>query len=393
MMKILTAHTSETDDVEAAVREILEQLDLNRLRRYSAGIMYYHSDFAQTGVTKRLCEKLPFPVMGGTTSNSAVPGSKEDINLTLTVFTSDTVAFTAGVSDPVDGEPFVPLEKLYRELHAGKPETAGEKPSMFFIVVPKSYDIPGDEYLAVLNGLSGGVPVFGSVAFTHTADFTDIKTFFNGAEYDKSLVVLAFWGSVEPKFFISDIPQEQIIHQRAVITDSYKNRIKKVNGIPVLKYLESIGLAKNGELEQSGIGAFPLVLHAPGGSRLIRSMYISQGGDLLCSGVVPFGYPMEISFCDKEFVMKSARKTADECGKWLASQDNTRPRAALVISCAARRWTLGTDVFAEIREIDESLQGVPYHFSYSRGEFCPVSVSRGTADNYFFNFSLCICII
>ena len=66
MIKFLTAHTSETDDVEAAVSEILSQLDLNSLQKYSAGIMYYYADFAKTGVTKRICESLPFPVIGST---------------------------------------------------------------------------------------------------------------------------------------------------------------------------------------------------------------------------------------------------------------------------------------------------------------------------------------
>ena len=391
MIKVLTAHTSETDDVEAAVSEILGQLDISRLLAFSAGIMYYHADFAQTGVTKRLCEKLPFPVAGGTTSNSAIRGSKEDITLTISVFTSNDTAFTAGISDPVFDEPFMPLEKLYAGLVKEKPASAGERPAMFFVAAPEFRNTTGDDYLAALSGISGGVPVFGMVAFIHTAEFHNIKTFFNGIEYDSSMAVIAFWGSMEPKFFISDIPQEQIIRQKAVITDSYRNRIKKVNGIPVMEYLESVGLANDGNLE--GILSFPLVLHIPGGSRLIRSVYGEEKGEILCSGAVPSHIPMEISFCDRDFVMKSARKTVDNCKKWLESQSNIDSRAALVVSCVARRWTLGTDVYEEIREIDEGLKNLPYHFVYSHGEFCPARVWNGKAENYFFNYSLCICII
>ena len=203
------------------------------------------------------------------------------------------------------------------------------------------------------------------------------------------MAVIAFWGNMEPKFFISDIPDEQVIHQRAVITDSYRNRIRRVNGIPVLEYMESVGLAKNGNLE--GIASFPLILHVAGGSRLIRTIYSADKDELLCSGMVPSHIPMEISFCDREFVMESARKTADECKKWLLDQNGSK--SALVVSCAARRWTLGSDVYAEIREIDEGLKNLPYHFVYSRGEFCPVNIYNGKAENYFFNYSLCICII
>ena len=169
MIKVLTAHTSEIDDVEAAVTEILSQLDLSRLLEFSAGIMYYHADFAQTGVTKRICESLPFPVVGGTTSNSAVPGSKKDITLTITVFTSKTIVFTAGISDPICGEPFIPIEKLYNEMVKEKPASMGEKPAMFFIISPDFINATGDDYLAALTGIGRGVPVFGSVAFIHTA--------------------------------------------------------------------------------------------------------------------------------------------------------------------------------------------------------------------------------
>ena len=391
MIKFLTAHTSETEYVETAVSEIMNQLDLSCLLKFSAGIMYYHADFAKTGVTKRICDKLPFPVIGSTVSSSAVPGFKKEITLTINVFTSDTIAFTAGICDPVTGEPFIPMEKLYKQMLSDKPESKGEKPAMFYIVAPDFHDVTGDDYLAALTGLSGGVPVFGSVGFIHTAEFRDIKTFFNGAEYNSSMAVLAFWGDIKPKFFISAIPDEQVIHQRAVITDSYRNRIIKVNGIPVLEYLESVGLAKDGNLEE--IASFPLILHMPGGSHLIRSMYGAENGEILCSGVVPSHIPMEISFCDRDFVMESARKTADKCKKWLETQSTSGSQAALVVSCVARRWTLGTDVYAEIDEIDAGLRHLPYHFVYSHGEYCPVHVEEGKDINYFFNFTLCICII
>jgi hypothetical protein len=262
---------------------------------------------------------------------------------------------------------------------------------MFYIVVPHFYEITGDDYLAALDGLSGGVPVFGSVAFTHTVDFKDIKTFYNGVEYDNAMAVLAFWGDLEPQFFVSNIPEEQIINKQAVITDSYRNRVKRVNGIPVLEYLESIGLAKDGQLK--GIGSFPLVLHLPDGSRLVRTIYGAEDGELLCSGAVPSGYPMGISFCDRDFVMESARKTAEKCKKWLESRNFSEPRSALVISCAARRWTLGSDVYAEVREIDTGLKDLPYHFIYTRGEFCPVHIQENRTTNYFFNFTLGICVL
>ncbi|MDR1142839.1 MAG: FIST C-terminal domain-containing protein [Spirochaetaceae bacterium] len=383
MIKMLFAHTTEIDNVDAALSRIHDQLDAEGgLFRHSVGILYYYSDFALTGVVQKLCSRFDFPIVGGTTSNSAVPGSGESMNLTLTILTSDDCTFSAGLSDPLSQDPFVPVEKLYRQL-AGD---AGEKPALFFIMTPHLLEVTGDDYLAALNSLSGGVPVFGSAAFTHTVDFTNVKTCFNGVEYKDRLALIAFRGNLHPRFFCSTIPEERMIHQRAFITDSYKNRIRKINGIPAMQYLESIGLSEDGKL--LGIATFPLVVYTGDGSRLIRTIFRNEGEELLCSGSMPVHTSLGISFCDKEFVIESAKKTAQE---YIASGEEGS--LALIISCAARRWTLGSDAYAEIRAINSGFENLPYHFAYSAGEFCPMVNPVGKMVNGFLNYSLSVCII
>jgi hypothetical protein len=265
---------------------------------------------------------------------------------------------------------------------------------MLFLNAPYLLEITGDDYRGALNGLSGGVPVFGSIAFTHAVDFKGVKTCFNGVEYDDAMALLMFWGNINPRFFLSTIPEERFLNHEAIITDSYKNRIRRINGIPALEYLESVGLVAGGKI--TGIASFPLILHNNDGSRVIRTIYGEENGELLCSGAVPDHTSLEICFCDKEFVVESARQTAKDCARWLESGESGADQgteSALVISCAARRWTLGTDIYSEIREIDAGLAELPYHFAYSSGEFCPVTNKNGELVNYFFNYSLCICIL
>ena len=215
-MRIMTAHTSETDNVEAAVSDILDQLtrqldplnppgrfDPDSLGPHAAGVMFYYEEFAEAGIARGICGRLPFPVIGGTTSNSAVPGSREDITLTLTVFSGDDCGFSAALGGPMDCDSsYIALEKLYRTVMDGRPAGMGERPSFFLIITPQQRDITGDDYLAALTSLSGGVPLFGASAFTHQPDFRNIKTFFNGAEYDDVPVLLAVWSKAEPRFFL-----------------------------------------------------------------------------------------------------------------------------------------------------------------------------------------------
>jgi hypothetical protein len=399
MIRGLSAFTHIIDNPAAAAAEILEQLDLDhRLLRYSVGIWYYYGGFAGAGALKELREKLPFPVLGGTTSNSAVPGSLEsqvstldplnDITLTLTVFTSDDCAFTAGVSGSLGDDPRLPVENLYRRLLESRPKGMGETPAMIFIMAPRLLNLLGDDYLAVLDAQSGGVPVFGSAAFTHTADFKNVKVYFDGLEYEDSLGLIAFWGNLKPAFFISPVPGDRAFNQRAKITSSYKNRVREINGIPALRYLESIGLARDGNI--LGSDSFPMTLRLEDGSQLVRTMLEAEGEEVLCSGAVPVQALAGFSFCDKEFIISSARKVALDRESRVA--EDSGGGADLVISCAARRWTLGADVYAEIKAVNGIFKRRPYHMAYSSGEFCPVPY-RGGLKNYFHNYSICVCAL
>ena len=65
MIKALTAYTSEVDDVEAAVSEILEQLKPGfGLLKNSIGILACYADFVSSGAVRKICAALPFDVVG-----------------------------------------------------------------------------------------------------------------------------------------------------------------------------------------------------------------------------------------------------------------------------------------------------------------------------------------
>ncbi|MDR2210885.1 MAG: FIST C-terminal domain-containing protein [Spirochaetaceae bacterium] len=391
MIRVFTAHTGEIDNVEKALADILRQIEPRRLLAYSLGILYYHPDFSGTGIMERLYQALGFSVVGGTTSITTVPGSTDFICLTITVITSDDCMFTALASEPLREDPFQPLEKMCRTILAEKPGGMA-KPGLFYIITPYLQKITGDDYVAALDVVSGGVPIFGLTAFTDDVECKNVRTCFNGVEYEDAFILAAFWGNINPRFFLSTIPEERMLSYRAVITDSYKNRVRRINGIPALEYLETSGLSKDGKL--LGIASFPIVLYPGNGSRLIRTIYKADAGELLCSGAMPVHASLGISFCDRDFVMASAKKTAQECVGSLGAGPEAPGSIALVSSCAARSWTLGTDFFSEIRELTAEFKDtLPYHFVYSIGEFCPIRDKNKELSNCFLNYSLCICVL
>ncbi|MDR1950476.1 MAG: hypothetical protein LBQ38_13885, partial [Spirochaetaceae bacterium] len=99
MIKSIVAYSTELDDPETAVPEIMDMLkpEQNFLKN-SLGIIICHVEFTEPLIIKNLCKKLPFPVIGICSIASAVPDRSEEMLLSVMVLTSDDVFFSAGLS-------------------------------------------------------------------------------------------------------------------------------------------------------------------------------------------------------------------------------------------------------------------------------------------------------
>ncbi|MDR2124876.1 MAG: FIST C-terminal domain-containing protein [Desulfovibrio sp.] len=380
-----TAFTGEIDDTERAVAEITEQLLIpdEHLLRSSVGILAFHPDFLETGVVKAVSEALPCDSIGGTTSALAVPGTLGDLLLSVTVLTSDDVEFRAGAV-LLEDDYSAPIRELYTRLAPH----AGEKPALLLTAAPVIYNAGGDEFLEALDAESGGVPVFGSLAASPLPGFSGLACCMNGAHHTNLFTLIAAFGDVDPQFYHTDIPNSKVIQQNAVITQAERNLLRSVNGMSTLDYLETIGLAENGNII-AGIESIPLVLDLDDGTRLVRAISrTTQQGHIQVYGNVLQGAAIGFSGCDAQDVLSTARQSV------------VRPLAAagrecaLIISCEARKWTLGARPTAEMHEIAEGLDTLlPYRIVYAAGEFCPVKTKDGRLVNSFQNFSMIACVL
>ena len=386
MIKMMTACTKEIDDCGIAVREIREQLDLDKtLLRHSVGLMNFYPEFLDTGVAKAISDALPFDCVGCTTSNTAVPEEMGDLLLSVAVLTSDDVSFASGITRPIFEDPQAPIAELYSSLQAALPE----KPSLLYVLGPVLRDIGGDEFIKTIDKISGDIPLFGSLAFTHKSDFSDVYTFFNGEHYEDALALVAMSGNLNPRFLKTSLPRERIIRQKAIVTESEKNAIRKINGLPVLEYLESIGLAENGKINAGGLGSIPLILTLEDGSQVVRcARTVAEDGALLCFGSVPVNSAVDFGYGDKADVIESTDQTLR------AAMNARNTKNMLIFSCVARKWTLGSEINAEMMRVMTRLYSLcQYQFGYSGGEICPVPRPDGKLVNRFYNYSRIACVL
>jgi hypothetical protein len=379
---MLTAYTEEVVDIEAGCAAILAQLDLRRnMASHAVGILLCMSEFVETGMVKALCDRLPFDVVGCTTMGSTVQGVIRPLVLTLTVLTSEDVAFAAGMSGPLEGD-LAPVDALYEALCRALPE----KPSLLMPFAPFMF-ISGDAFVEKLDALSGGLPLFGMLAITQNLDMRGIYTLYNGNCEPHALGLLALSGPVAPGFLVSSIPKERIISPQAWVSAADKNVLHRVNGVSALEYLRSFGIAQGGELE--GSETMPLVLELSDGTRVARAcISITPEGSIVCGGEVPVGVGISIATIDVEDVLASAGQVSREAVR------KAQGRNLFMISCAARNWALGTEVYAEMEQVVDGIPGsTAYLFSYSGGELCPIPDRTGKLVNRFHNDTLIVCIL
>jgi hypothetical protein len=384
MVRILTSFTEEIDDIEAAVTEILQQLEPEKnLLKNSVGIIHCEGDFLEGGVIKALNDKLPFDTTGCTTMSVSGPSFMSHLGLSLTVLTSDTVSFVLGVSGPVSDSAEAPVRELYQRMAASLPQ----KPALLMPFIPFLFKVGGDEFIEQIDALSGGIPAFGTLAISNESDYSNTSVFYNGEGYPSSMTLLALLGDLDPVFLTVSVNEENILKHRGTITGTSRNILRSVDHMPAVQYLESLGIMKDGDA--SILASVPLVVHPGDGSVLVRAA-ISSGseGELILCGAVPENSTLSLAPMGLEDVISS---TGEGIQKAL---EQGRGRGMLMYSCAARTWALGVQALAEHEKAKECIAGkVPYHFVYSGGEIFPSFLEGGKVVNHLQNDSLIICIL
>ena len=382
MIKSYAAFTSEIDDEELAVSEILEQLEpeKNCLKSTVAIITCYH-EFATSGITAALYKKLGFPVIGITSTAISTNRGFGQLDLSILMITSDDVTFTAACSQSLKEGLEGPFTQMYQSALAGHTET----PKLIISAAPLMLDYAGDNYVDVLNKVSNGVPNFGTLAVDNTADYLDSYVIVNDkAERDIYGIIVAS-GNIHPKFLYASFSPEYILAQTATITHAEGNLLKEIDGSPVINYMEKMGLAKNGQVSDI-LHSIPFILDYAGDgipvSRVLLSW--SEDGFGICGGLMPEGAKFSLGTWDKSDVLGTTVRTIESV------LQNENISTLIVYSCLARSYSLGTEILSETEKVNETVaERVPYIFSYAGGEICPVKDAANA--NSFHNNTVIAC--
>ena len=385
MIHMMTGYTEEVDEVEDGIAEILEQIDLGALKKNSVGIITCHIDFTSTGFIGELCKKLPFDVIGMTTMANACRQGKSMFALSLTVLTSDDVAFEAALSGPLDLDGY---RETIGAAYSGATKKLPGKPSFSITFFPLLKNLSGALMHRAFDDICEGVPFWGSITINSDINNERSNVFLNGDISEDGMAMIIMHGPVDPEFIVVSLPAQNIRKDRGRITNSDGCLIKEIDGIPALKFLESRGVV----IMKEASLITPLMIYYEGSPiPLAQAIYsVNEDGSLLCGGEMPIGSFVTFGEITVDGILSTAGDGMArmlECGK---------KSGALILPCVTRYITLGDNHNGELELIDKLLENgkiMPYMAGYSGGEICPIRDESGALQNRFHGFTFSVCVL
>jgi len=379
-----TARTSEIDEIKEAIDEIKNQIDFKLLKKNSGGLIFCHIDFVESGMVEALCKELPFNVIGMTSMAGADEHGYGLFDLTLTILTSDEVTFEVGMTNSITNINYEKeIDSLYKQIR----NNTKEDPKMIITFMPYMKEVSGCEVVAAMNKSCHGIPMWGSITNNIDFNYETVQTMCNGKALSAGVAMMFINGNVDPNFIVSSIPERNIGQSRAVITKSKGAILYEVNDMPILEYLEKMGLI----ITKDNITTTPLMIYYDEAIEPVALGFYTlfDDGSILTGGEMPVGTSFSVGSIDASGIFESA-----EVG--IQRILNIKERnATLLLPCVTRYIMLSPDQERELRLIDEKLakSNSPFMMGYSGGEICPMLGTDGKLHNRFHNYTFCACVL
>ena len=385
MLSVINVCTNSIDDLDVAREEILAQLKDKKFLKNTVGIVGCHSDYIEEGVIGALHEALQFDIIGCGVFGTATNGGGGLEQLVLTILTSDDITFSTVLSDTITkGSVDGCIEQAYA---AGKSALGGD-PALIFMFGPIMADVVGDQMLEILDRVSGGVSIFGTLANDTSAGYTKSFVFKNG-EYDlRKMALLMMHGNINPRFHVTAIASRNIQQNNAVVTGADGYLVTSINDIPVVDYLKSLGIITS---QLSAVTMIPfLVDFGDGTNPVAYNMYDISADGAHCGGAIPKGATITFAEVDMQSVMETAETTLRSA---LADVDKNGGNGMFAIPCITRPLVLSPNVEAEITKSLELVGNkIPFTLVYSGGEICPLYNRQHDIVNRFHNLTYTLVV-
>ena len=403
-MKTKFALTTEIDDLDRAARDLTDQVNTDfPLLKNTCGILFCASDMDQKGLLKKIKEKFPYDIIGGT--SVAVMTNEKGLNemgICFMVLTADDCQFIAQASDPILAQPSE-VEEEVRKLYGRMKDKANEDIKTIFIFPPYNIDLMMDSYTKSFNKIAPNIPVFGGIPSCKGEDEKS-ATLFNDEVYTDRLVAVAVTGNMKP-FFVKQKVSGSVVERKRKVTSARFNTVYKVNDQPFTEYLKEIGLSLDemtkGNSRITFVANPLLVENLPvegyEEASFVRALHKIdvEEGSATSIGEIPEGSVVSVCSLRRDDIAEAASLAMDKIKKQIAGRqaEGYDYTTIFVVSCVGRYIFM---MPKNSIEADNLISSMPQNMTlggfYSCGEIAPSCNLKNEQYNFLHNESMVICV-
>lgn len=324
-------------------------------------------------------------IFGGTGDGIYETSGAENYGVSaLGINSNGKVAWSVALQQGVQANSFAAARECARKALAACPAPAG-----FRMVLADGALADGH---AIVNGIAAEMtePFFGGLA-GDDRKFTRSKIFLNGREYEDAVAILTGCGDM--RLALNAASGWTPLGREGIVEDNQGCEIRTISGLPAQEFMAQ----ETGKpLGESDVGIVPLAAYQKGSAEhfFLRSPshLHPDTGAVTTFGSVEAGTVVRVCTASREDVLRGVADAIDGLGP---ESLGFVPSAAIIISCAGRKWLLadrGEKELAAIRQRLGSaitLAGFP-----SFGEISPFRRPDGgyTAVS-FHNVTFVVCLI
>jgi hypothetical protein len=370
MFRMAVGHSDDID-LESALDEVFDECDAGLAGAVpKAGLLMGASEVDHRALIDAVRLRYPGIELAGSSSAgemTSVLGFRED-SVALALFASDSVDIVAGLGTDLAADPLAAARRAVAQATSKTP-----LPARLCIVLSTIGGVEASVILDALRAALGpGIPILGGGAAprdpTTDADGVSSREFVGDVLASDSLAILLFAGPLAFSFGVET--GWRGVGPLATVTRASANTVFEINDRPALEFYE----------KYIGDGQPPIanplaVFEGEGSERFyLRTpvTYDRDGGSIGFFGAVPEGATVQITVAAADQIFDGARASiADALAGFPAG---VRPDAALLFSCATRKYLLGTRAGREIDLVRGVLgEAVPVSGFYCMGEIAPMA--------------------
>lgn len=368
-MLTIVAHSDHVDSRQAAL-ELVAQAEAGlQGQTPRGGLLYATTEYDHAVLQRTLQERWPgLALIGASTAGelSSRLGFRAD-SACLTLFAGERIELVAARS-------VEPSKDLGKAVDAIVASLGDRRPALAVMHCPGTVGNASAVSKALHERLGDrACPIVGGLAGDHTVTTHTCQLYGTQSDYD-SLVVMFFCGEVKVSWGVASgwFP----IGTRHRVTRATGNKVHEIDGRPAIDIYQSFW----GDRVTGNLGEFPLAVWQGTGAddfMLRAAMSVDPvEGSVTFAGDVAEGSIVSLTEVVPEGLLSGTRTSIERA---VAGYHGTQTPAALLFSCAARKWVLGSRASGEIDSLVESMGklGMPaidFAGFYAFGEICPLAL-------------------